>query len=86
MNKEMGQDCDDSLILSDSGNYWDTLAAENEEREVSSLSHHMQLDVDSLGPSLSQVQLFTIQDFTPEWGYTGVETKVCCHFKHQLTL
>ncbi|CAI0467654.1 unnamed protein product [Linum tenue] len=76
MNKEMGQDCDDSLILSDSGNYWDTLAAENEEREVSSLSHHMQLDVDSLGPSLSQVQLFTIQDFTPEWGYTGVETKI----------
>ncbi|CAN1806258.1 Calmodulin-binding transcription activator 3 [Linum perenne] len=75
MNKEMGQDCDDSLILSGSGDYWNSVGAEDE-REVSSLSHHMQLDVDSCGPSLSQVQLFSIHDFAPEWAYTGVETKV----------
>ncbi|XP_015574726.1 calmodulin-binding transcription activator 3 isoform X2 [Ricinus communis] len=76
MDKEIGGDCDDSLMASDSGNYWNTLGAENEEKEVSSLSHHMQLDIESLGPSLSQEQLFSIHDFSPDWAYSGVETKV----------
>lgn len=79
MDKEIGVDCDDSLIASDSGNYWNTLDAENGDKEVSSLSHHMQLDIDSLGPSLSQEQLFTICDFSPDWAYSGTETKVCIH-------
>lgn len=60
MDKEIGGDCDDSLMASDSGNYWNTLGTENEDKEVSSLSHHMQLDIESLGPSLSQEQLFSI--------------------------
>jgi hypothetical protein len=64
-------------MASDSGNYWSTLSAENEDKEVSSLSHHMQLDTDSLGPSLSQDQLFSIRDFSPDWAYSGVDTKVC---------
>lgn len=76
MDKEIGVDCDDSLMASDSGNYWNTLEAENGDREVSSLSGHMQLDVDSLGPSLSQEQLFSICDFSPDWAYSGTETKV----------
>ncbi|XP_052207577.1 calmodulin-binding transcription activator 3-like isoform X2 [Diospyros lotus] len=76
MDKEIGGDCDDSLMASDSGNYWNTLDTENEDKEVSSLSHHMQLDVDSLGPSLSQEQLFSIFDFAPDWAYSGIETKV----------
>lgn len=76
MDKEIGVDCDDSLMASDSGNYWNTLEAENSDREVSSLSGHMQLDVDSLGPSLSQEQLFSICDFSPDWAYSGTETKV----------
>lgn len=76
MDKEIGVDCDDSLMASDSGNYWNTLEAENGDREVSSLSGHMQLDVDSLGPSLSQEQLFSIFDFSPDWAYSGTETKV----------
>ncbi|XAR49745.1 hypothetical protein NMG60_11033034 [Bertholletia excelsa] len=76
MDKEIGVDCDDSLMASDSANYWNTLDAENEDKEVSSLSHHMQLDVDSLGPSLSQEQLFSICDFAPDWAYSGTETKV----------
>lgn len=77
MDKEIGGDCNDSLMASDSGNYWSTLSAENEDKEVSSLSHHMQLDIDSLGPSLSQDQLFSIRDFSPDWAYSGVDTKVC---------
>lgn len=36
----------------------------------------MQLDTDSLGPSLSQEQLFSISDFGPDWVYSGVETKI----------
>ncbi|KAG4932196.1 hypothetical protein JHK87_046198 [Glycine soja] len=75
MDKEIGGDCDNSLMASDSGNYWSTLDAHSEDKEVSSL-RHMQLDVDSLGPSLSQEQLFSIHDFSPDWAYTGVRTKV----------
>ncbi|KAL6959364.1 Pentatricopeptide repeat-containing protein [Sarracenia purpurea var. burkii] len=77
MDKEMGGDCDDSLMASDSCNYWKTLDTENGDREVTSLTHHMQLDIDSPGPSLSQEQLFSICDFAPDWAYSGNETKVC---------
>ncbi|PQQ00134.1 calmodulin-binding transcription activator 2-like [Prunus yedoensis var. nudiflora] len=76
MDKEIGVDCDDSLMASDSGNYWSPLDAENGDKEVSSLSHHMHLDIDSLGPSLSQEQLFSIHDFSPDWAYSETETKV----------
>ncbi|XP_017437697.1 calmodulin-binding transcription activator 1 isoform X2 [Vigna angularis] len=75
MDKEIGGDCENSLMASDSSNYWSTLGAHNEDKEVSSLQH-IQLDMDSLGPSLSQEQLFSIHDFSPEWAYTGVRTKV----------
>ncbi|XP_008223475.1 PREDICTED: calmodulin-binding transcription activator 2-like [Prunus mume] len=76
MDKEIGVDCDDSLMASDSGNYWSPLDAENGDKEVSSLSHHMHLDIESLGPSLSQEQLFSIHDFSPDWAYSETETKV----------
>lgn len=76
MDKEIGGDCDDSLMASNSGNYWNTFDTENE-KEVSSASDHMQLNIDSVGPSLSQDQLFSISDFAPDWAYSGIETKVC---------
>ncbi|KAF8044181.1 hypothetical protein BT93_A2227 [Corymbia citriodora subsp. variegata] len=76
MDKEIGQDCDESLMASDSGNYWSALPSENDDKEVSSLSRHLQLDTDSLGPSLSQEQLFSISDYSPDWAYSGIETKV----------
>ncbi|MCL7040978.1 hypothetical protein MKW94_020548 [Papaver nudicaule] len=76
MNEEMGVDCDDSLIASDSGNYWNTLDTQKDDKEVSSLSRHMQLDIDSLSPSLSHDQLFSIRDYSPDWAYSEVETKV----------
>ncbi|GMI80244.1 hypothetical protein HRI_001693700 [Hibiscus trionum] len=76
MDKEIGGDCDDSLMASDSTNYWNTLNTETDDKEVSSLSHHLQLGVDSLGPSLSQDQLFSIIDFSPDWAFSGVGTKV----------
>ncbi|KAI3920290.1 hypothetical protein MKW92_044542 [Papaver armeniacum] len=76
MNEEIGVDCEDSLMASDSGNYWNTLDTQKDDKEVSSLSRHMQLDIDSLSPSLSHDQLFSIRDFSPDWAYSGVETKV----------
>lgn len=75
MDKEIGGDSDNSFMASDSGKYWGTLDTHNEDKEVSSL-RHMQLDMDSLGPSLSREQLFSIHDFSPDWAYTGVRTKV----------
>lgn len=75
MDKEIGGDCDDSLMASNSGNYWNAFDTENE-KEVSSASDHMQLNIDSVGPSLSRDQLFSISDFAPDWAYSGVETKV----------
>ncbi|KAK7291740.1 hypothetical protein RIF29_07121 [Crotalaria pallida] len=75
MDKEIGGNCNNSLTASDSGNYWNMLDPRNEDKEVSSLCH-MQLDMDSLGPSLSQEQLFSIHDFSPDWAYAGVRTKV----------
>lgn len=76
MNNEIGRDCEDSLMASDSCNYWNTLETQNDNKEVSSLSHHMQLNVESLAPSLSQEQLFSILDFSPDWAYSEFETKV----------
>ncbi|GLU05131.1 hypothetical protein SLE2022_222470 [Rubroshorea leprosula] len=76
MDKEIGADCDDSLMASDSGKYWNTPDTGTDDKEVSSLSHHMQLDMDSPSPYLSQEQLFNILDISPDWAYSGVETKV----------
>lgn len=89
MDKEIGQDCDDSLMASDSGNYWNTLHPENEDNKVSSLPEDKQLHNDLLGPSLSIEQLFSILDFSPDWAYsrdttedtTKDSTKVCIRFE-----
>lgn len=76
MSKEIGGDGDESLVASDSGTYWNTLDNQNGVEEVSSLSRQMQLDIDLMGPSLSQEQLFSIIDFSPDWAYTEVGTKI----------
>ncbi|KAI3936847.1 hypothetical protein MKW92_033557 [Papaver armeniacum] len=75
MNEEIGVDCEDSLMASDSGNYWNTLDTQKDDKEVSSLSRHMQLDIDSLSPSLSHDQLFSIRDFSPDWAYSGLKQR-----------
>lgn len=80
MDKEIGGDCDDSLMVPDSGNYWNTLDTQNDKKEVPGLSREMQLEIGSLSPSLSQQQLFSISDFSPDWAYSGIETKVCVSY------
>ncbi|KAM1066240.1 hypothetical protein ACFX10_021615 [Malus domestica] len=39
MDKEIGVDCDDSLMASDSGNYWSTFDAESGDKEVSNWAY-----------------------------------------------
>ncbi|MED6145813.1 hypothetical protein PIB30_028683 [Stylosanthes scabra] len=75
MDKDIGEDCNNSLMASDSGNYLKSLDANDEDKEVSSLPD-MHLDMESLSPYLSQEQLFSIIDFAPDWAYVGVRTKV----------
>lgn len=75
-DKEIAGDFDDNLITHVTGKYWDTLDTRNEEKEGMSLCLDMLLDTDFLGPSLSQQQLFSINDFAPQWTISGMETKV----------
>ncbi|KAK6923767.1 CG-1 DNA-binding domain [Dillenia turbinata] len=73
MSKELGDV--NSYVNSSSGTYWDTVDDENGV-EDSSISSQAQLETYMLGPSLSQDQLFSIIDFSPNWAYSGSETKV----------
>lgn len=76
MTNEIGEYCDVSLAGTDSRNFWNALDSQNDDKVTSSLSRQMQLDIGSLAPSLSQEQLFSILDFSPDWAYSGSETKV----------
>ncbi|EOX92102.1 Calmodulin-binding transcription activator protein with CG-1 and Ankyrin domains, putative isoform 1 [Theobroma cacao] len=74
MSKELG-DVDESHMQSSSGAYWDAVEGQNGV-DVSTIPSQGQLDTFLLGPSLSQDQLFSIIDFSPNWAYVGSEIKV----------
>ncbi|KAK8673821.1 hypothetical protein V6N13_112132 [Hibiscus sabdariffa] len=74
MSKELG-DVDESHTHSNSGAYWDEMEGQNGV-DVSSIPSQGQLDTFMLGPSLSQDQLFSIIDFSPNWAYVGSEIKI----------
>jgi hypothetical protein len=74
MSKELG-DVNESHTQSSSGAYWDSVEGESRVDE-SSVSPQVHLDNYTLGPSLSQDQLFSIIDFSPNWAYEGSEIKV----------
>ncbi|KAM3757520.1 hypothetical protein ACB098_02G194700 [Castanea mollissima] len=74
MSKELG-DVNESHTQSSSEVYWDTVESENRADE-SNISPQVHLDNYTLGPSLSQDQLFSILDFSPNWAYEGSEVKV----------
>ncbi|GFP84844.1 calmodulin-binding transcription activator 3 [Phtheirospermum japonicum] len=54
-----------------SGAYWETVGSESGDD-----STQVPLDNYVLSPSLSQDQLFTIIDFSPNWAFSGSEVKV----------
>ena len=81
MSGEMGQVCDVSLTAAkDSDNCcWNNSMDDqkDEDTEISSLSRELHLDFCSPGPWLSQDQLFSVVDYSPDWAYSGgPETKV----------
>ncbi|OMO73091.1 IQ motif, EF-hand binding site [Corchorus olitorius] len=74
MSKELG-DVEESHMQPSSGAYWDAVEGQNGV-DVSVMPSQGQLDTFFLGPSISQDQLFSIIDFSPNWAYEGSETKV----------
>ncbi|KAF3960222.1 hypothetical protein CMV_015043 [Castanea mollissima] len=74
MSKELG-DVNDSHTQSSFGAYWDAFESEYRVDE-SNISPQVHLDNYTLGPSLSQDQLFSIIDFSPNWAYEGSKVKV----------
>lgn len=74
MTKELG-DVKESQTQSTSGTYWEAVETENGVDD-SIISPQVHLDSYVLGPSLSQDQLFSIIDFSPNWAYAGSEIKV----------
>lgn len=74
MSKELG-DVKESQTQSTSGTYWEAVESENGVDD-SIISPQVHLDSYVLGPSLSQDQLFSIIDFSPNWAYAGSKIKV----------
>eukprot|EP00252_Welwitschia_mirabilis_P005361 TRINITY_DN15867_c0_g2_i1.p1 TRINITY_DN15867_c0_g2~~TRINITY_DN15867_c0_g2_i1.p1 ORF type:complete len:1178 (+),score=273.85 TRINITY_DN15867_c0_g2_i1:254-3787(+) len=76
MSSEIGADSDKALVHTDSGMYWCSLDNQNEIGEVQSLSRQVHLDSDLMAPSVSQDQLFSISDFSPDWAFSHLKTKI----------
>ena len=74
MSKEL-EDVNASHVHSNSGAYWDTVESENV-IDATKIPSQVLLNTYVLGPSLSQDQLFSIIDFSPNWTYVGSEIKV----------
>ena len=74
MSKELG-DVKETQTQSTSGTYWEAVESENGVDD-SIISPQVHLDSYVLGPSLSQDQLFSIIDFSPNWAYADSEIKV----------
>uniref|UniRef100_A0A5B6Z4F1 Putative calmodulin-binding transcription activator 3 n=1 Tax=Davidia involucrata TaxID=16924 RepID=A0A5B6Z4F1_DAVIN len=74
MSKELG-DVNGPHKQSSSGVYWESVGSEDGVGD-SSMAPQVHLDTYMLGPSLSQDQLFSIIDFSPNWAYAGSEMKV----------
>ncbi|KAJ0080909.1 hypothetical protein Patl1_12392 [Pistacia atlantica] len=74
MSKELGE-VKELHMQSISRVYWDTIANENG-IEDSSIPPQVRLDTYMLGPSVSQDQLYSIIDYSPNWVYVGSEIKV----------
>ncbi|GLT33745.1 hypothetical protein SLA2020_083090 [Shorea laevis] len=77
MSKELGDvtDVDESHMQSNSGANWETVDNGNE-IDVSGIPSEGKTDTFTLDPYLSQDQLFSIVDFSPNWAYGGSKTEV----------
>ncbi|KAH6796636.1 hypothetical protein C2S52_021190 [Perilla frutescens var. hirtella] len=73
ISKELG-DVTESTLQTGSGVYWETVGGGD--GDDSGISTQVPSDNYVLSPSLSQDQLFSIIDFSPNWAYSGSEIKV----------
>lgn len=69
--KELGEN-DELNLQSSNGISWSMIGSDYD----STMAAQLQVDADTLNPSISQDQLFSIIDFSPNWAYTNMETKV----------
>ncbi|PWA44416.1 signal responsive 1 [Artemisia annua] len=74
MTIELG-DVKETQTQSTSGTYWEAVESKNGVDD-SIISPQVHLDSYVLGPSLSQDQLFSIIDFSPNWAYADSEIKL----------
>ncbi|CAI0473565.1 unnamed protein product [Linum tenue] len=75
MSKELGDVVNESPGQSTSATYWQSVESEAGVENSSFLSQS-HLDPYLMTPSLSNDQLFTIADFSPNWAFVGTEVKV----------
>lgn len=69
--KELGE-TDELNVQSSNGMTWSIIGSDYD----SSMPAQLQVDTDTLNPSISQDQLFSINDISPNWAYANLETKV----------
>lgn len=69
--KELGE-ADELDMHSSNGISWSIIGSEYD----ATMSAQLQVDPHTLNPSISQDQLFSIIDFSPNWAYSNLETKV----------
>ncbi|XP_017241682.1 calmodulin-binding transcription activator 3 isoform X1 [Daucus carota subsp. sativus] len=74
MSKELG-DVNEAQIQSSSGAYWEAVGSEVAVVD-SNISSQLEFETYTMSPSLSQDQLFSIIDFSPNCAYSGTEVKV----------
>nr|XP_027068799.1 calmodulin-binding transcription activator 2-like isoform X1 [Coffea arabica]XP_027068800.1 calmodulin-binding transcription activator 2-like isoform X1 [Coffea arabica]XP_027116905.1 calmodulin-binding transcription activator 2-like isoform X1 [Coffea arabica]XP_027116906.1 calmodulin-binding transcription activator 2-like isoform X1 [Coffea arabica] len=74
MAKELGE-VEELPLQSTNGYSWSVIQTEDVVGD-SCTPTQLQLDADTLNFSLSQDQLFSITDFSPNWAYSRLETKV----------
>ncbi|KAK4476897.1 hypothetical protein RD792_016061 [Penstemon davidsonii] len=71
MAKELGES-DELNMISSNGISWSIMGGDYD----SNMTAQLQEEGDTMSPSISQDQLFSIIDFSPNWAYSNLETKV----------
>ncbi|XP_073140491.1 calmodulin-binding transcription activator 2 isoform X2 [Henckelia pumila] len=71
VDKELGE-ADELQLKSTTGSSWSLMGSEDD----SNMQGQLQEYIETLNPSISQDQLFSIIDFLPNWAYSNSETKV----------
>ncbi|XP_075494269.1 calmodulin-binding transcription activator 2-like isoform X1 [Primulina tabacum] len=71
VDKELGE-ADELQLKSTTGSSWNLMGSEDD----SNMPGQLQEYIDTLNPSISQDQLFSIIEFLPNWAYSNSETEV----------